>query len=195
MYLSKIDLKLSLLKNPYEWHREIWRLFPEKDGENRDFLFRLEGIQEENKSLVVLLQSTVPPQQQSKLGRLISGPSPINFHSLQEGGVYRFKLVANVTKKIKEADTRRPLRVPLMKEEEQIAWIKRKFENAADLLEVQIKINPALYFRKNQMKGKLQTLTFEGFLKIINLPSTIRLLNQGIGPAKGFGCGLLSLAG
>ncbi|EAA1049248.1 type I-E CRISPR-associated protein Cas6/Cse3/CasE, partial [Escherichia coli O28ac] len=42
--------------------------------------------------------------------------------------------------------------------------------------------------------GKIQTVCFEGVLTINDAPALIDLLQQGIGPAKSMGCGLLSLA-
>ena len=39
--------------------------------------------------------------------------------------------------------------------------------------------------------GKLATVTFNGVMKVSNPARLIELLEKGVGPAKGFGCGLL----
>jgi len=35
---------------------------------------------------------------------------------------------------------------------------------------------------------------YEGVLQVVNVEKFLAVLRQGIGPAKGLGCGLLSLA-
>ncbi|EFE7734285.1 type I-E CRISPR-associated protein Cas6/Cse3/CasE, partial [Escherichia coli] len=50
------------------------------------------------------------------------------------------------------------------------------------------------YFSGEGKNGKIQTVCFEGVLTINDAPALIDLLQQGIGPAKSMGCGLLSLA-
>lgn len=47
------------------------------------------------------------------------------------------------------------------------------------------------YFRKGNRGGKLVTVTFEGVLNVTDPAHLIRLLENGVGPAKAFGCGLL----
>ncbi|WP_249825516.1 type I-E CRISPR-associated protein Cas6/Cse3/CasE, partial [Escherichia coli] len=42
--------------------------------------------------------------------------------------------------------------------------------------------------------GKIQTVCFEGVLTVNDAPALMDLIQQGIGPAKSMGCGLLSLA-
>ncbi|EHO1257424.1 type I-E CRISPR-associated protein Cas6/Cse3/CasE, partial [Escherichia coli] len=50
------------------------------------------------------------------------------------------------------------------------------------------------YFSGDGKSGKIQTVCFEGVLTINDAPALIDLVQQGIGPAKSMGCGLLSLA-
>ncbi|EQB8194509.1 type I-E CRISPR-associated protein Cas6/Cse3/CasE [Escherichia coli] len=50
------------------------------------------------------------------------------------------------------------------------------------------------YFSGDGKSGKIQTVCFEGVITINDAPALIDLVQQGIGPAKSMGCGLLSLA-
>jgi CRISPR/Cas system-associated endonuclease Cas1 len=48
-----------------------------------------------------------------------------------------------------------------------------------------------LYFRKGKRAGKLVTCTFEGVLRVDDPERLTILLENGVGPARAFGCGLL----
>jgi CRISPR system Cascade subunit CasE len=53
-----------------------------------------------------------------------------------------------------------------------------------------------LNFRKAKEKlvGKIQPVDFQGVLQVKDSAGLSELISAGIGPAKAFGCGLLSLA-
>jgi len=59
-----------------------------------------------------------------------------------------------------------------------------------------MKTNPSEKFRKNRENraGKIQPVRFQGVLKVEEPEAVMELVQNGIGPAKAFGCGLLSLA-
>jgi len=48
-----------------------------------------------------------------------------------------------------------------------------------------------VYFRKEGRGGKLVTVTFEGNLWVKEPERFVNFLQNGVGPAKSFGCGLL----
>ncbi len=75
-----------------------------------------------------------------------------------------------------------------------IAWLQRKLGNAARVEDVHPISERPQYFSGEGKNGKIQTVCFEGVLTINDAPALIDLLQQGIGPAKSMGCGLLSLA-
>lgn len=195
MYLSMVDLHPSVSRNPYNWHKELWQLFPGKAGECRDFLFRIEGANSDGYNTKVLLQSETIPQINGRKNCVVIESKIIASTLVSNEMIYRFKVTANATKKIRDKNnSNKTLRVPLIKEDEQIGWIKRKFEKAAVIMELVVRPNPPIYFKKKETKGKLVTVTFEGIIKITNSDSMIELMRRGIGPAKSFGCGLISLA-
>ncbi|MDQ5911772.1 MAG: system Cascade subunit CasE [Pseudomonadota bacterium] len=207
MFLSRIEIPWSMVRNPYDIHRGIWRLFPEAPGESRQsgteqrvgFLFRREaGLV--GQSAPLLVQSRQPPQPADGvkiLGCREFQPQP------QVGQRLAFVLTANPIKTIVDAEVaakpnKRPnqqgqykCRVPLLDEEQQRRWLIRHLTAIADVEAMTVVPHEPLYFRKGQRGGKLVTVTFEGVLQVKAPDELVGLLENGIGPAKAFGCGLL----
>lgn len=109
-----------------------------------------------------------------------------------------FLITANPVKTIIDAqrDTKphkqsEKCRVPLIKEDEQREWLVRKFSGGADVETTDVLPHPPTYFRKGNRSGKLVTCTFEGVLRVCDPGTLVTLLENGVGPAKAFGCGLL----
>lgn len=199
MYLSKIMISGSAHSNPYEIHRALWKLFPEDAEANRDFLFRVE--QAERTSAAILMQSVREPEISTSAARILACREyPM---SLQTGQRLRFMLVANPVKMINDEGGRKnaegepkKCRVPLVRDEDQRAWIERKFQEAASLESLVIDPVFPLRFRKSRedRAGKIQLVSFQGLLSVKEPESLAELVQTGVGPAKAFGCGLLSLA-
>lgn len=203
MHLSKIHIPWTLAKNSYELHQALWRLFPERNHENRDFLFRVESL-EKGVGSKILLQSATKPH--------LSENSPIILDmrdycpAFSKGQRLRFRLRTNPIKTIKDSTKgtvekkgkvyTKTVRVPLLHEEQKQEWLERKLKGLAELETLIIQPEPALYFRKVKEKrsGKIQPVLFEGVLTISEPELFFELLQKGIGPAKAFGCGLLSIA-
>ena len=199
MYLSKIMVSGAACRNPYEIHRALWKLFSEDAAASRDFLFRVE--QADRTCAAILVQSVREPELSSSASRILACREyPL---SLQAGQRLRFMLVANPIKMINDEGGRqnaegglKKCRVPLVREEHQRAWIERKFQEAASL--ENLTIDPVFPLRFNKSKedraGKIQPVSFQGVLTVKDPESLLGLVKTGIGPAKAFGCGLLSLA-
>lgn len=200
MYLSKAMISGAACRNPYEIHRVLWKLFPgDKDAE-RDFLFRVERAGQHQAE--VLLQSWREPivSTMREVRLLGSKPYPLN---LQSGQRVRFLLLANPVKTINDESGRlnadgeiKKCRVPLIRDEELQVWLVRKLEGLAEVESVEVEKRPAMNFRKDREKlvGKIQPVSFLGQLNVIDPEGLKSLILSGIGPAKAFGCGLLSLA-
>ena len=199
MYLSRVRLMPGRLDNAWEWHRALWTLFPgieRKPNESAPFLYRMERMNLAQ-GAEVLMQSAIEPQQLSERAQLLAvrrfDPQP------REGQVLAFRLTANVTKKMRDKNNpKRKIRVPLIKEEQQRAWLKRKLGEAVSAIRnLHIQRHPPLYFRKGRYPGKIVTVTFDGELIVRDTQAFERLLTggggqpPGIGPAKAFGCGLM----
>lgn len=197
MYLSKVKIN-SKTGNPYDWHRILWTLFTEHQPDDREFLFRVE--QEWRSSGVdVLLQSNRPPGDGNPDVRVLASR---DYHpKLQQDQILRFRLVGNPIKTIKDERGRKnsrgeikTCRVPLVQEEQQLAWLNRKLDGAALIESAIVGSRRTIYFRKGGKAGKILAVTFDGILRITDSAKFLITLQNGIGPAKGFGCGLLSIA-
>jgi CRISPR system Cascade subunit CasE len=102
----------------------------------------------------------------------------------------RFLLCANPIKRL----VKERCRVPLIDEDQLIAWLRQKLTDAAVLENADIIEKRNLYFRKDGKAGKIVTVTFSGQIAVSDPVRMHTVLEKGIGPAKAFGCGLLSLA-
>lgn len=200
MYLSKVLINGTACRNPYEIHRVLWKLFPEDADAERDFLFRVERAGQQ--SVEVLMLSRREPATAGARDVRLMGSKPYIL-SLQQDQRLRFMLVANPVKTINDESARlnsaneiKKCRVPLIREEDLRAWLRRKLESVAVVEAVKVEKRPAMNFRKTREKrvGKVQAVSFHGVLSVTDSAGLISLINTGIGPAKAFGCGLLSLA-
>lgn len=194
MYLSKVLLKPGQLDNAWQWHRALWTLFPNIQrtvNESSPFLFRIESVNLQQ-GAQVLMQSSIVPEIESDKAQVLA-QKPLHW-ALQEQQLLAFSLEANVTKKIRDKDNpERKLRVPLIQEEQQKDWLLRKLGGFAqcDIASLNIQAQPPRYFRKGNKPGKVISTRFEGVLSVNSPNDFTVMLNQGMGAAKAFGCGLM----
>ncbi len=203
MILSRITVDWRHAANPYDIHRALWRLFPRQPKEAREnfaarrtgFLFRIETLVV-GRGAMVLMQSATPPAAEADGARVLRLSNPFD-PILQTGQRLGFLLTANPVKAIADENGRlnckgemKKCRVPLLREEEQRAWLVRKLDGTALLENVDLRTDRPLYFRK-QGVGKIVPVTFEGALRVTDSAELVHHLKNGIGPAKAFGCGLM----
>ncbi|OOV86278.1 type I-E CRISPR-associated protein Cas6/Cse3/CasE [Oceanospirillum linum] len=202
MYLSKVRLNWAQAKNPYEQHRALWQLFPEQPDGKRDFLYRVEQTLK-GQGAVVLMQSLQRPAENENVELLAVRELQLSLYQEQ---FLRFRLRANPIKAIKDKSKgerirngksyTRTVRVPLVHEEQQQAWLERKLAGCASVQALNIQQEMPLNFHKAREKysGKIQPVLFDGVLMIEDEQAFLDVLKKGIGPAKSLGCGLISLA-
>ncbi|MEA3548486.1 MAG: type I-E CRISPR-associated protein Cas6/Cse3/CasE [Thermodesulfobacteriota bacterium] len=194
MYLSKCLVTGRRPMNPYQVHQKIWSLFPNRPEAKRDFLFRVEQFSPGGQA--ILLQSALMPV--AVKGDLVLLDQKEISYSFGEGMGLRFLLTANPTKRIRDVGGKKKnqgkCRVPLIDEDEIRDWLVRKFTGVAQLHEMIIAGKNTLYFRKKGNPGKIATVTYSGLLTVSDGDFFQGFVEKGIGPAKAFGCGLLSLA-
>lgn len=203
MFLSKVYMPWQQAKNAYQLHQALWSFFPGHENDNRGFLFRVEH-QQKGTGTQILMQSMQKPDENINSPQLLAQRN----YDINPcvGQRLRFRLRANPIKTIKDERkgivTRkgktftRTVRVPLLNEEEQKDWLERKFQNWTRLETLLIQPEPVLYFRKHKDNccGKIQPVLFDGVMTIVDVQGFLEQLQKGIGPAKAFGCGLLSIA-
>jgi CRISPR system Cascade subunit CasE len=198
-YLTKIEIDHETaykagLRDSYSWHQQIWKGFPDKDRQPRDFLTRLD---ETDQGLRLLLLSPTPPTRPDWCpepcwhSKLIS-------ESFFEHSTYRFSLVANPTRKVKsERNPKNGRRVPLVQREELLGWLTRKGEQhgfTLDPEQTKTTPRPRQPFLKKGASGTHTATEFSGIVTVTNPPLFREAALHGIGSAKAFGFGMLCLA-
>ncbi len=209
MYLTKLLLNplsrqvVRDLANPYDLHRSLLSAFPDAaDGGPGRVLFRVEPPQtsdwydDQPPAPVVLLQSEQAPDwQKSGLHRdyfrerLLPKPLPDSFAANTR---LRFRLRANPTVK------RDGKRHALFEEDAQLKWLHRKAEESGFQV-VDVAVAPEGNSLGTKLNGRRHDIThfavkFDGELIVTNQSLFAEVVKNGIGSAKGFGFGLLSLA-
>src|SRR5574340_699155 len=205
MFLSRVEVSWGSAKNPYNLHRAIWKLFPGLERESRStakeerqgFLFCVERS-EPGHPASVIVQSKRAPLVLTEHAHVVAtkefNPQPL------QGQQLSFLLAANPVKTINDKTGRfnrkrepKKCRVPLIKDEQQIQWLQDRLKGVATTEAVKVRKLPPIFFYKQKEKrdGKLVPIMFEGVLRVEDPLSLVKVLEDGIGPAKGFGCGLM----
>jgi CRISPR system Cascade subunit CasE len=198
MYLSKLELNpasrqvIAELKNPYQMHRTLSKAFNrESDSYKRArVLFRVENLK--NGSVpYALVQALVEPDWSfldSNGSYLASPPQTKQVNPVfSRGQLLRFRLLANPTVK------RNGKRLGLQDTEQQIQWLRRKGEQHGFTLH-----SVDADFRGRAISPDINAnhiaVLFNGVLEVTDSVAFGSAVETGIGSAKGFGFGLLSVA-
>lgn len=117
---------------------------------------------------------------------------------IEEGSVWQFRLTANPTHSVKREGEQRGKVVAHISEKYQMEWLYKKAEqNGFSVLSEGsciISSNWKSFYKKNGSgKVKLQETTYQGILKVENTDLFRRALSGGIGRAKSYGMGLLTV--
>lgn len=154
MFLTKCLITGRRPMNPYQIHRKLWSLFPDRPEASRDFLFRVD--QSSSSGQTILLQSFVAPVK-AKDDLVLLDQKEFGY-SFTQGMSLRFLLTANPTKRIRDLGGKKKnqgkCRVPLIDEDEIRAWLERKFAGVAQLHEIIIVRKNTIYFRKKVTQGR-----------------------------------------
>lgn len=142
---------------------------------------------------------------------------PISEHydTIRNGDELRFRLLANPTKKVgtttksqRQAGIAKDngRRVGIINHNRQIEWLRRKGEqNGFELLSVQADNCVSdviqaeirtLYSKRRTTQSNpitMHSVMFDGKLRVVNVDVFRLALQNGIGPGKAYGCGLLSI--
>ena len=221
MYLSRLTLNPRTrrvqreLANPYDLHRTLMSSFPETLPPGERVLFRVD-VDDRTGVPTVLLQSHSAPDwawlgDPHANGYLLRAPESKPFElTFAEGQTLAFYLRANPTVKHSEPGERQGRRDPLYREEDQLKWLERKAADGGFHL-VRVTVlkegntygqqpveKPAEDTEKEKSPKRhrltLYAVRFEGLLQVTDPARFWETVQQGIGPGKGLGFGLLSLA-
>jgi len=208
MYLSRLKLNPSLRKtrdmliNPYTLHQAVYRAFPDKsDGGPGRVLYRIDQNQHSG-SVSLLVQSEETPDwtKANYLGECLLEKAEFKPFAprIMDGQSAYFRLRANPSVKKQVEGRKNGYRMGLLREVDQLKWLHKKAEESGFTV-VTCRTMPEGIIRDERGKGdngKLRhyAVRFEGMLKVVNQDIFTAALNNGIGSAKGFGFGLLSIA-
>ena len=204
MYLSLLKLNpqsrraMTEVSRPYELHRSIMTAFPNSRGNGlRRVLFRLD-IDRKSGDIAVLVQSHDKPDwtAMNRAGDfLLEQPQCKSFEPpISSGMLFYFRLRANPSVK------RNGKRLGIIKEEDQITWLKRKSKDGGfEVLSITVVPEGMVHDGMTDQVGSRHNLSllsvcFEGILRVIDSKTFREALEKGIGSAKGLGFGLLSIA-
>jgi CRISPR system Cascade subunit CasE len=219
MFLSRLSLSSGSGTAPdlgrksgnlYQLHQEIWALFADGPGRQRDFLYRFD--RERNRPRIRCL-SQREPRAVKGIFQVESTRFDLAFLS---GERLRFALRANpvVNRQGSRHDVVMDARWELknrgvaerempafadLAQERGTAWLleraaKHGFSVDPKAVRVE-RYEPLDLTKPNGTRVHLGTCDFAGTLTVTDEALFLQTLRQGIGPAKGFGCGLLLCEG
>ncbi len=215
MYLSQLILNPRSrqtqreLSNPYTVHQLVMRGFPDEvEREKAQVLHRLELRDE---AVVLIVQSDIEPDWSTVDANRLAPADPYDLApnpavkalnlTLRAGQVLSFRLRANPSVKKRRFDEQgkglNSNRVPLLREEKQLEWLQKRAEAGGfRILHAVVTQSQKQKARKKEEKHPitLYTVQFDGRLQVTQPDELLKAVKTGIGPARAFGCGLLSLA-
>lgn len=217
MYLTRLDLNPSrrttraLLANPQALHAAIMKACNPAEGER--VLWRTDDADSVVRLYVV--SPSLPQLQELQLeagwpdGAPAESASYMSFlNRIEVSNIFAFRLTANPTHVVKIHGIQK--RTAHVTVGHQISWLMNKasahgFEieptELADpsapeqkALQLQVSDRFTRTFRREGKPVTLAVATFSGILTVTDADAIRQALTQGIGRAKAYGCGLLTLA-
>lgn len=221
MYMSRIRLQPNAsenkdfwksLGNTYQVHRLLWSLFADDSERKRDFLYQYENTK--NLPTFYSVSERAPLDGggiwdiESKLyepalhvdQRLSFSlcANPIRTKRDAEGKQHRHDVIMNAKNQLKLDDVPRadwPCEAEIV-QNVGFEWLARKGEQYGFMVnEREVRADGYRQERFYKAKGKhhvkISTVDFTGLLSVTDPERFQNALYRGIGPAKGFGCGLM----
>jgi CRISPR system Cascade subunit CasE len=197
-------------KKKTEVDPDILKQVHAKRDQDSGFLFRIDPLS--GGRTMILIQSALWPNWDYAFHNaryLLAAPPQVKSFNpyLTKGESFRFRLVANPTKRLSknslEADGQ-PVeekwigkRVPV-RDEQLFDWLVRRAEPAGFSVKQDcVNIQPGYIYVNKTRDGqgqRLRSVRYEGLLQITDPDGLRETVIQGIGPGKAFGFGLLSIA-
>jgi CRISPR system Cascade subunit CasE len=206
LYLAKLTLStdnpaaLRTMGDLHALHRFVLQGFPDADmGGPGRVLFRFEAPRAPREQPFLLVQSEKEPNAEA-WGHMACVEGPRSWEpTFAVHQRLRFRLRATPTKaKTFGPEEERPghRRIGLYTEEEQQQWLTRKAEeNGFSVADVRLR---KIGWQSGRKPGGAvithHAVEFDGILQVRDADALVAAIRGGIGPAKGFGFGLLSLA-
>ena len=216
MFLSRVEINryrrdtIRALASPQIMHAAIAASFPSADMAtvSGKVLWRIDNI---GKATYILVQSNVRPDfthivEQFGLPASNQTWDTIDannfFASIENSQVWRFRLRANPVHSVKNPDNSARGKVfAHVTAKQQKDWLISRVQKngfsivkSADEYCVDIKETELMKFKREGDKLTINAVTFEGVLMVEDRDQFINSIKDGIGRAKAYGCGLLTIA-
>ncbi|TPR39915.1 type I-E CRISPR-associated protein Cas6/Cse3/CasE [Apilactobacillus micheneri] len=211
MYLSRVEIdvnnrqKISDLTHLGAYHNWVEQSFPEefKNNERTRKLWRIDKVNE--KKYLIILSSEKPEINENgleKYGVNDSGET-IDYDQfltkLSNGMYARFRMTLNpsVSKSTGKKSGKRGKVLQCLKYEDQISYLEnRSIKNGFELIESEYTVtskNWEVLKRKKSKRCYIQQVCYEGRLVIKDLNKFKKVLCNGLGRKKAYGCGLITI--
>lgn len=215
MFLSRVEINqfrretMRALESPQIMHAAVAAGFPPtKSAVSERILWRIDRV---GSAMYILVQSGIRPDFThvvEQFGWPASGQAweTIDMDpflaSIEKGQMWRFRLRANPVHAVKGSDDDSRGKVfAHVTAEQQKLWLLSRVQNYGfSILSasgedcVEIKQRDLLRFDRQNNKLTISTATFEGTLVIEDKEKFVNTIKTGIGRAKAYGCGLLTIA-
>ncbi|MBF0180644.1 MAG: type I-E CRISPR-associated protein Cas6/Cse3/CasE [Magnetococcales bacterium] len=209
-WFSRLDLHqeadsgqrlVQVCNDGYQLHQLMWRLFSGDATARRDFVFRaIEGAD----LLACYLVSSRPPRDLDGVWRVQTKPYAPQL-TVGERLIFSLRVNPVVTRKsgLDGKSRRHDVVMDAKKRQEGTggeiqtagaAWLKERAGRCGFQMDSVVVEGYRQHRLRQGGQGReirFSTLDFEGLLTVTDPAALRRALLQGIGPAKGFGCGLL----
>jgi CRISPR system Cascade subunit CasE len=206
---SPRDVALLSKKDGYQSHCLIWNLFADRPDRRRDFLYRHETA---NGWPTFYTVSDREPRDDTGLWEIYSKlytpklvvgqqlaftlrANPIRTKRDEQGRQHRHDVIMDGKAHLKQQNgTAKNSYIQEILRREGVAWLdsragKYGFSFGQQHLRVEAYQQHSFYGKGGKIS--FSTLDFSGILTVVDIETFIAALYQGIGPAKGFGCGLM----
>lgn len=213
MYMSRMYLNpqrrqtRELLANPQKLHAAVLSSFPPQSSEITDEGRVLWRVDQHRESVALYVVSPAVPsfehlQEQAGWSQEQSWQSSdytAMLNRIVKGQKYAFRLTANPVHTVTEGGVKR--RKAHITPEHQLGWLTAREDQfgasftseAGEITAITTKSERRV-FKREKRTVTIQQVTFEGSLEVIDANKLRDVLCNGIGKARGYGCGLLTLA-
>ncbi len=199
MYLSEITLNLfnrnsmRVLADIYKTHQFVMAGFVAYGSQEHRVLYRVEHeIRNEAAVARILVQSSLRPDWAGREEETLRIQTKEFNPDLPVGARYKFRLQVN------PIVTRNGKRSGLIRDEALCEWLKKRENVIGAVFQSFVAVDEGYSTGKKSENGRdhkisIKKARFEGSLKVADPDILREAVTKGIGPAKAFGCGLLSL--
>jgi CRISPR system Cascade subunit CasE len=213
---ARVELP-KLMRSAYGVHQFLWRLFSDGPERKRDFLFRVDEDAELDPRESLFRAWTLSERPPVDLSGLFKLQTKVLSPALEAGNRLRFAVRVNPTVRRGESSRTHKARHDVVQDartrlaaagavvppvadlvqDETLKWLVRKGGDGGFIVETPtLRCDGYRQHRFRKSGGpevRLSTIDVDGVLEVTDPARFVQLWSRGLGPAKGFGCGLMMI--